>query len=180
MLINTITLEFILLFIPIVATKTFKWKHQRDRSPLIKGKLIWVDQGKKTQPFASHPFKIVGKPDFMFKIDEGILAVTYRNRKGNVYNNEIILAKATALAARNEGYQITHILIKTISSDRYFTLPRRDKALHKEIKPYIDLVRKAKQQERMKASPTTKKCDVCIYNTQCASRQCASPQYTAV
>ncbi|UZE97249.1 PD-(D/E)XK nuclease family protein [Alkalimarinus alittae] len=135
----------------------------------IEGKLIWVDKGRKTNPFFNRVFEVLGKPDLMYKIKGGILAVEYKSRKGtNIYQSDIVQAKTAALAARGEGYKVIRILIKTGSKDQYINLPSSDKALFDEVKQYVDITRSAHRGTALKAWPNKFKCRSCAFNHSCS------------
>ena len=103
----------------------------------IDGSLVWTDQGKTTKPFFNNDFKILGKPDLMYKIRSGVLAVEYKSRNGRIYNSDIVQAKSAALAARGTGYHVTKVLICTKNQKQYFELPKQDLTLYKSIEKYV-------------------------------------------
>ena len=78
----------------------------------IKGKLIWVDRGRSTKPFFNRVFEVLGKPDLMYQVFGGVLAVEYKSRKGPVFKSDVVQAKCAALAARGNGYKVIRILPK--------------------------------------------------------------------
>ena len=134
----------------------------------IKGKLIWVDKGRHTKPFFNSTFKIFGKPDLMYKIKGGVLAVEYKSRKGSgIYQSDIVQAKTAALAARGEGYKVIRILIKTGSNEQYINLPAADRSLFSEVKQYVDISRQSNKGAFLKAWPSKFKCRSCAYNHSC-------------
>ncbi len=140
----------------------------RPRNKLgIDGSLIWTDTGKTTEPFFNHNFKVFGKPDLMYKIRSGVLAVEYKSRKGRIYTSDIVQAKSAALAARGSGYHVTKILVRTKTKENYFDLPRNDLALYKEIEVSANHAREAKTGKSMNASPSHFKCRACAYRMKC-------------
>lgn len=154
-----ILLGLLLFVFPLI-----RWIFRRDRLD-INGKLIWVDKGKSTKPFFNKKFEVLGKPDLMYKIKGGILAVEYKSRKGNIFLSDIIQAKTAALAAR-DSYKVTRILVKTATTQKYFDLPG-DKALFNEIKDYVCAVRNSRKGKKMKALPNKFKCRSCAYANDC-------------
>lgn len=137
----------------------------------IKGKLIWVDKGKSTKPFFNKVFEILGKPDLMYRIRGGVLAVEYKSRRGPVFKSDVVQAKCAALAARGDGYQVIQILVRTATIEQYIDLPKSDKALLDDIKEYVDLTRQAKAGARMRASPNFGKCRGCAFKYECRHAQ---------
>src|SRR4051794_13793424 len=72
----------------------------------ISGKLIWTDKGKLTKSFYNNDFEVFGKPDFLYREREEIIAVEFKSRFGPVFESDIVQAKAAALAARGDGYKV--------------------------------------------------------------------------
>lgn len=134
----------------------------------IDGKLIWTDEGRKTKPFFNNVYDVLGKPDLMYKIKGGILAVEYKSRKSNIYESDIVQTKCAALAARGSGYKVIKFLVITAASKKYFDLPRSDKALYKEIEPYIVYTRQSKTGGKLPATPGRYKCKSCAFNHKCS------------
>lgn len=133
----------------------------------IKGKLIWVDHSKKTKPFFNSTFKVFGKPDLMYVVRGGVLAVEYKSRYGRIYESDIVQAKCAALAARGDGYKVIKVLLKTSTQERYIPLPKKDKDLYDEIKFFILISRKAKKGDSLPGTPDAKKCASCAYKHDC-------------
>jgi len=133
----------------------------------IDGRLIWTDEGRKTKPFFNNVHDVLGKPDLMYKIKGGILAVEYKSRKGNIYEGDIVQTKCAALAARGSGYKVIKFLVITATSKQYFDLPRSDKALYKEIEPYVVYTRQSKSGCKLPATPDRFKCKSCAFNYKC-------------
>jgi CRISPR/Cas system-associated exonuclease Cas4 (RecB family) len=133
----------------------------------IRGELIWVDRGKETKPFFNSEYRVLGKPDLMYKIRSGILAVEYKGRHGNIYQSDIFQAKTAALAARGSGYNVTKLLIKTDKYQRYVKLPKANKDLFKNIERFVNIARSASIGNKMKALPKKIKCRYCAFNYKC-------------
>ena len=133
----------------------------------IEGKLIWVDKGRGTKPFFNRAYEVLGKPDLMYHVRDGVLAVEYKSRQGQVYESDVVQAKCAALAARGDNYKVVRILVKTATQEKYINLPRSDKELFQEIKSYVTLTRKSKNGIKMKAWPNQAKCKSCAYKNQC-------------
>ena len=51
------------LVVFIIFFKTFRKKNIFG----LQGKLVYLDEGKKSKAFVNHKFKIIAKPDFIFK-----------------------------------------------------------------------------------------------------------------
>ena len=136
----------------------------------IPGKLIWVDQGKNTKPFFNKEFRVLGKPDLMYRIEGGILAVEYKSRNRNIYESDIVQGLTASLAARGEGYAISQLLVRTDNSESYIDLPNLDKDLYNLVSKYVDIVRKAKQGENLPSSPSHFKCFNCAYSISCKKK----------
>tara|TARA_R110002167_G_scaffold204404_1_gene408439 strand:- start:6246 stop:6764 length:519 start_codon:yes stop_codon:yes gene_type:complete len=158
----------VLFFVGYLVLRWFKPK----KDPLgINGKLIWVDRGRKTKPFFNKEFRVLGKPDLMYKLaSSGVLAVEYKSRKGRIYESDVVQAKTAALAARGDGYRVSQILVKTKGTQQYFNLPASDSALFQEIQQYVAYTRAAKQGINLKALPQRYKCKTCAYSQGCESR----------
>jgi len=133
----------------------------------IDGQLIWTDEGHKTKPFFNNVYAVLGKPDLMYKIKGGVLAVEYKSRKANIYESDIIQTKCAALAARGSGYKVIKFLVITATKRQYFDLPLSDKALFKEIEPYVVFTRQSKNGNQLPATPNRFKCKSCAFNYKC-------------
>ena len=133
----------------------------------IDGELIWVDRGKDTKPFFNHTYRVLGKPDLMYRVDGGILAVEYKSRKRSIYNSDVIQGLTACLAARGQGHKVSSLLIKTDGSDRRIELPKSDKQLYKKIEANVEMVRAAKQGKQLRALPAKYKCQYCAYTEVC-------------
>ena len=133
----------------------------------IEGKLIWIDRGRSTKPFFNKAFEVLGKPDLMYRVLGGVLAVEYKSRKGPVFKSDMVQAKCAALAARGSGYRVIRILLKTATIEQYIDLPKNDKALFNEIKAFVTLTRQAKSGGKMSAWPNVGKCRGCAYKHEC-------------
>lgn len=133
----------------------------------IEGKLVWTDEGRQTKPFFNNDYGVLGKPDLMYKIKGGILAVEYKSRKGEIYESDIVQTKCASLAARGSGYKVIRFLVITSTQKQYYDLPRSDKALYKEIEPYIVYTRQAKSGSKLPATPGLYKCKSCAFNYKC-------------
>lgn len=136
----------------------------------IPGKLVWVDRGKSTKPFFNQEFRVLGKPDLMYRLKRGILAVEYKGRKSNIYDSDIVQGLTASLAARGEGYKVTRLLVRTDNTKRYIDLPSSDKGLHNLVSNYIEIVRKAKKGGALPAIPEYYKCLNCAYSDSCAKK----------
>jgi len=165
---DNLFIYLVLLFVALGIIKSVFDLLSRDKDRLgIKGKLIWVDKGKNTKPFFNHAFHIMGKPDLMYKVDGGILAVEYKSRKGWFYFGDVIQAQTAALAARGNGYNVTQVLVKTATTEKYFDLPKQDYALYKKIKHFVRQARKAKKGCAVEAVPRKRKCSKCAFHETC-------------
>lgn len=133
----------------------------------IDGKLIWVDKGRSTKPFFNNVFEVLGKPDLMYRVFGGVLAVEYKSRNGPIFNSDVVQAKCAALAARAHGYKVIRILLKTATVEQYIDLPKSDRALYNEIKDYVTLTRQAKSGKKMSAWPNLRKCRCCAFKYEC-------------
>jgi len=133
----------------------------------IEGKLIWTDHGKNTKSFFNPVFKVFGKPDLMYAVRGGVLAVEYKSRHGTIYESDIVQAMCAALAARGDGYNVIKILLKTSTQERYVSLPKKDKDLYSEIKGFVSIARRAKNGECLPGAPEEKKCSSCAYKHDC-------------
>ena len=134
----------------------------------IKGKLIWVDEGKKTKPFFNSRYQIFGKCDQLYKTLGGVLAVEYKSRRGKIYLSDIVQSKAAALAARGAGYKVTRVLVKTKNQEQYMKLPSSDDALFQEIAEFFHKAKAAKEGLQVKAFPEKQKCRRCAYFNSCS------------
>jgi len=133
----------------------------------INGKLVWVDEGRNTKPFFNKQFEVLGKPDLMYKIKNGVLAVEYKSRMSVIYQSDIVQAKSAALAARGSGYNVIRILLKTTKTEKYIDLPQSDQKLYKDIESFVSIARRAKKGYPMKALPNVFKCRSCAYAGSC-------------
>lgn len=158
-----------LLYLPFIATAIFFLLHSRKKTDKlgIQGKLIFIDKGKSTKPFFNNRYKVLGKPDLMYKQKAGVLAVEYKSRNASIYESDIVQAKAASLAARGAGYKVNRILIKTKKREKYITLPISDRVLHSQIKAYMDMVRDAAKGKALDATASSFKCASCAYVNDC-------------
>jgi len=157
------------LILLTIIYKFITWNKRNKTGSLdIDGTLIWIDNGQQTKPFFNQKYKILGKPDLLYKMNKGgVLAVEYKHRFKNIYNSDIVQAQCAALAARGEGYNVKTILIKTKNSKKYIELPKSDNRLFDLIQEHIIYARKAKSGEYLHASPNQYKCRDCAYNSNC-------------
>jgi len=151
------------LLVVNVVRNTFTTKNELG----IEGKLIWVDKGKSTKPFFNNTFEVLGKPDLMYRVLGGVLAVEYKSRNGPIYQSDEAQAKCAALAARGNGYRVIRILLKTNTLEQYIDLPTNDITLFNEIKAFVVLTRQAKSGDKMNALPTVGKCRSCAFKYEC-------------
>lgn len=151
----------------IAISINFLSKRFRKNNLGIDGKLIWVDKDRHTKPFFNKVFEVLGKPDLMYRISGGVLAVEFKSRRGRIFDSDVVQAKCAALAARGEGYKVIRILVKTSTTERYYTLPKNDKALFDEVKNHVILTRQAKAGSKMKAKPNQAKCRSCAFKLSC-------------
>lgn len=142
------------------------------RNPLgVDGELIWIDRGRKTKPFFNRQFRVLGKPDLMYRLNSGgVLAVEYKGRQGRIYDSDVVQAKAAALAARGEGYAVRELLVKTKGTEQRFSLAKADGALFNEIRHFVECARSAKKGAELPARPLAAKCRTCAFGPSCDSR----------
>ena len=76
----------------------------------IEGKLIWMDKGRSTKPFFNQVFEVLGKPDLMYRVRGGVLAVEYKSRRGPVFKSDVVQAKCAALANLDYPIRIEPLL----------------------------------------------------------------------
>jgi CRISPR/Cas system-associated exonuclease Cas4 (RecB family) len=164
-------IEVIVFFLIALGAVAFLYKWARNtfgKSKLgIDGKLIWTDKGRHTKPFFNARYEVLGKPDLMYRISKGILAVEYKSRKGPIFKSDVAQAKCSALAARGEGYKVVRLLLKTATQEEYIDLPSSDAALYEDIKEDIVTVRHARNGKPMPAKPALHKCRNCAYKNDC-------------
>lgn len=162
-------LEWILLL--VVTLLGIRWtrnRYRQLRNPLgLGGKLIWIDRGVNTKPFFNHRFQVFGKPDFLYQIFGGVMAVEYKSRFGPVYESDIVQAKCAALAARSAGFKVTKVLVITQSVRREISLPGTDRQLFKDISIFVDQAKNAKSGMACNAEPSVKKCSSCAFIGGC-------------
>lgn len=164
---SVLTVLILAVVIAVVGFRLVK-RLGRSRDPLnIDGKLIWIDEGQSTRPFFNHLYGVLGKPDFMYKIKGGVLAVEYKSRKSGVYESDIVQAKCASLAARGNGYRVIKIMVKTGSDTKVISLPGDNQILYNEIKRYIDICRDTKAGKTAPALPSRRKCRSCAYKYAC-------------
>ena len=149
----------------------FRWIFKPRNNLGIDGKLIWVDKGRSTKPFFNAIFEVLGKPDLMYRIPGGVLAVEYKSRRGPIFKSDVVQAKCAALAARGNGYQVIRLLVKTATTEQYIDLPRSDKSLFQDIKEFVVLTRQAKSGAKMQAWPNIGKCRGCAFKFECKHAQ---------
>ncbi len=161
-------INIVLFFVALIIIKGVIDSFSGKKDKLgIKGKLIWVDKGKNTKPFFNHTFQILGKPDLMYKVKGGILAVEYKSRKGRYFLSDIIQTQTAALAARANGYNVTQILVKTATTEKYIDLPKKDHDLYEKIMYFVEQARNAKKGAAVAAEPAKRKCSKCAYSESC-------------
>lgn len=136
----------------------------------IRGELIWKDEGRQTQPFLNHTFKILGKPDLMYRIPGGIKAVEYKHRWGPVFSSDVAQALTAALAARHEGYKVIEVECKTKRESKIIPINISDRRLFAMIEGHVSTVRRARRGETMMCKPDAHKCRACSYVDSCDKR----------
>ena len=167
--ISTIDLVLVLCALFFIAPIFRKLIRKSSNKLNIDGKLIWVDKGR-TKPFYNKVFKVLGKPDLMYKIKSGILAVEYKSRNANIYASDIAQGKAAALAARGSGYNVTELMVLTKNNRKRFPLPKSDKALYSEVERLCQIVRSAKRGKSQPSMPSKFKCHNCAYANSCKKK----------
>ena len=146
----------------------WRWFTRRTSDDLgIKGKLVWVDRGKRTKPFFNNKWRVLGKPDLMYRVANGILAVEYKSRKRTIFGSDIVQGLTASLAARGEGFNVTQLLVKTDHAEKYISLPKGDEDLHVLIAEHVQIVRQAKAGKVLPANPSYYKCIHCAYSQSC-------------
>jgi len=136
-----------------------------------KADLIWLDEGRSTKPFFNQTYKVLGKPDAMYNDRGYITAVEYKSRRGRIHASDITQAKAAALAARGNGYQVKAVMVKTKTTQQVISLPAADTALYDEISDAVEMARTIKQGAKARsAKPELRKCASCAYNASCSDR----------
>ena len=147
---------------------SFKRHDVRD-IPSVAGKNVWLDKGRETKAFYHKRYGIAAKPDAIQKVDGQLEAVEYKSRYGQVFESDIVQLKAASLAARANGYAISHGVVKTSSTSKRFALPRSDAELFEQIKPFYDQVKmiKANRQAAVSSNPHQRKCHACGYSERC-------------
>jgi CRISPR/Cas system-associated exonuclease Cas4 (RecB family) len=133
----------------------------------VDGKLVWIDKGKSTKPFFNNSFAVLGKPDLLYRIPGGILAVEFKGRHGPVFDSDVVQAKAAALAARGSGYRVVRLLLKTMTTEQYLELPKRDDDLYADIAEFVSYTRVAKAGNPVPARPGARKCAGCAFKNSC-------------
>ena len=136
----------------------------------IKGKCIWKDEGKNIKPFFSHRYHVYGKPDLLYETDEGIVLIEYKSRGGKIYPSDIAQAKCAALAARDDGYNIHSIAVKTVANKHIEVLPESNDCLYEDIEQYIHAARAAKSGSFLPTAKDPGKCHGCGYKNSCNAR----------
>ncbi len=135
----------------------------------IKGELIWQDSGRETKYFINNEFDVYGKPDLMYRKENGkILLVEFKSRKGGIYLSDIIQTKAAALAARGAGYDIDEILVKTRGKERYYKLSNCNSDLYREIERFVKIAQSSSYYNSdLVGTPENRKCYSCAYKHSC-------------
>lgn len=130
---------------------------------------LYIDEGKKTPVLYSKNYGLSAKPDAIIKDEHGKIAVIeYKSRKGkSIYDSDIVQAKGASLVARENGYAVDYIIIKTQSAQKTIQLPKSNKALSKEIQPFINIVKNARKGRAVTPNPAKFKCRFCSYKNVC-------------
>lgn len=136
----------------------------------IEGKLVWIDKGKHTKPFFNQEYRVLGKPDLMYRNNAGIMAVEYKSRNANIYESDIIQGLTASLAARGNGFNVQSLLIKTDKNERFMRLPRSDNELFRMVQKQVSTVRKAKSGASLPSNPHYYKCLHCAYSESCTKK----------
>lgn len=160
----------ILIAVAVAIVGFIAWQYLRrgTKNDLgIDGKLIWVDEGRGTKPFFNPEFRVFGKPDLIYQVRGGLIAVEYKSRHGPIFDSDVIQALCAALAARGEGLKVTEVLVKTAAVHKKLVLPRSDKELFAWIKDAVALGRLAKQGKPVPSLPGLRKCRACAYKHDC-------------
>lgn len=98
------------------------------------GEVVYADAGRHTKSFVSDTYGIVAKPDFILKLDGGVMAVVeYKSRaNGRLYASDIAQVKATVIAAR-ETYDVTQAYVIAGETRHEIDVNKTSAALYREI-----------------------------------------------
>lgn len=134
------------------------------------GECVWMDS-EDAKPFFDGRFRILGKPDAIFKNAEGeFTAVEYKNRNKGIYSSDILQAKTAALAARGDmknKHNVSKVVIVNQTDSKEILLPAKDYDLYNEIKYNVEAVQRIKTGEYGYKTKDKYKCNSCGYKYAC-------------
>jgi CRISPR-associated exonuclease Cas4 len=101
----------------------------------FKGKLVYVDKGKRSATFLNKQYGIAAKGgDFIYLTEHGkYKLIEYKSRKGKVYQSDEAQTIASVLAARSR-YPIVEAVIFTESTSKNLNVSGCDEVLYNKIK----------------------------------------------
>ncbi|ASK79761.1 hypothetical protein CF386_12015 [Paraphotobacterium marinum] len=105
----------------------------------LQGKLVYLDEGKKSKTFVNHKFKIIAKPDFIFKHWWGqFYMIEHKESYREPSRADIVQVKAALIAVRSEIPSLKKYIyqLKKVYID--ITLKRVREGFSKKYQPIIN------------------------------------------
>jgi CRISPR/Cas system-associated exonuclease Cas4 (RecB family) len=134
------------------------------------GECVWMDKDD-AKPFFDGRFRILGKPDAIFKSEDGAFtAIEYKNRSKGIYSSDIVQAKTAALAARGDmskKHHISKIVVVNQTDYKEVELPANDFELYEDIKYNVEAVQRIKAGGYGYKTKDKYKCQNCGYKSVC-------------
>jgi hypothetical protein len=159
---------FLLAFFGIIY-KLLNRSSYKDTQFGFKGKLIYMDKGRKSPSFVDREFNIAAKPDFIYQLKNknSYALVEYKSRNGKVYPSDIAQLKASVLAARSR-YYITNAYACTESVIDEINVNKSNKYLFEDIRSAYELTVDIVEGKTVNVCYKSKyKCPTCSMNKHC-------------
>lgn len=106
----------------------------------LQGKLVYLDEGKKSKTFVNHKFKIIAKPDFIFKHWWGqFYMIEHKESYREPSRADIVQVKAALIAVRSEIPSLKKVYISTKKGLYRYNFKKSSRRVFKEISIYHKL-----------------------------------------
>ena len=143
---------------------------ERVISELKNARMIYKDTNNDY--FTSYRHKIRAKPDFLYKLANGSIAlVEYKSQRDSIRESDVSQVIAATLAVREKYPNLNIGFIYTRSGKvKCVDLNKSDEELINLISAELSIARQLENNMRPQFTPQKDKCRVCPYNMACSNR----------
>jgi CRISPR/Cas system-associated exonuclease Cas4 (RecB family) len=134
-----------------------------------KTKLHYIDSGTSSRIFHSKEYRISSKPDTIESDQNGnYITREYKSRVKNIYHSDRQQVIASAIALREEGFDVRRAIIQTRDGTKHpISLDQPTAILYKSISDVVNETRKAVTGVAPQALPSVTKCRHCSFHASC-------------